>query len=163
MITVPLPLFLILNPFLPAKNKYWWDIYHFACHNKVWLVTHQLIISYVKGFIYSISPFNEKVLENKGWVSSCDVTLCGILIHLNFLLWSIWWSFTFIQLNNWCFSGISLDLVVHSIHNYADHNYNIHPRRTFMFISLFTVVLPQVYYFNAKLQRLHLSAISAKN
>ena len=38
-----------------------------------------------------------------------------------------------------------------------------HPRRTFMFISLFTVVLPQVYYFNAKLRRLHLSAISAKN
>ena len=39
----------------------------------------------------------------------------------------------------------------------------LHPRRTFMFISLFKVVLPQVYYFNAKLRRLHLSAISAKN
>ena len=38
-----------------------------------------------------------------------------------------------------------------------------HPRRTFMCISLFTVVLPQVYYFNAKLRRLHLSAISVKN
>ena len=41
--------------------------------------------------------------------------------------------------------------------------HKLHPRRTFMFISLFTVVLPQVYYFNSKLRRLHLSAISARN
>ena len=39
----------------------------------------------------------------------------------------------------------------------------VHPRRTFMFISLFTVVLTQVYYFNAKPRSLHLPAISAKH